>query len=122
MKIETSFNGNYYITILLQCYLLNQTQALMVFATQPFLWQEDPEQRIGFYEYTREVCGAKTSRFSHSVRTPQEAIEIYQKTQNLFSKAGFYLTKLITSDEEVRSQIPESDKSMKVLRTFKAEP
>ena len=60
--------------------------------------------------------------FLKSTRTPQEAIEIYQKFQNFLSKCGFNLTKRITSDEEVKSQIPEADKSTKVVKSFEAEP
>ena len=44
--------------------------------------------------------------FLKSVRTPQEAIEIYQKVREIFNKGGFKLTKWITSDDEVKSQIP----------------
>ena len=69
-----------------------------------FLWREDSEQRIEVYEYTRHVFGAKSSPtcakdntkddenlvnavqrnfymgdFLKSVRTPHEAIEIFQK-------------------------------------------
>ena len=47
--------------------------------------------------------------FIKSDRSHQEAIEIYQKVRNLFSKCGFNLTKWITSDEEVRSQITDAD-------------
>ena len=57
-----------------------------------------------------------------SVRTPQEAIEFYQKVQNLLSKGGFTSTKLITSDDEVKSQITEADRSTKVVKTFEFEP
>ena len=60
--------------------------------------------------------------FLMSVRTPQEAIEIYQKVTEILSKGGFNLTKWITSDEEVKSQIPGAYRSTKVLKTFKAEP
>ena len=57
-----------------------------------------------------------------SVRTPQEAIEVYQKVRDILIKGGFDLTKWITSDDEVKSQIPEADRSMKVVKTFEAEP
>ena len=57
--------------------------------------------------------------FLKSFRTRQEAIEIYG---NLLSKGGFKLTKWITSDEEVKSQIPETDRSTKVVKTLEAEP
>ena len=60
--------------------------------------------------------------FLKSVRTPQEAIEIYQKVREILSKGGFNLSKWITSDDEVKTQIPEADKSMKVVKTFEAEP
>ena len=40
--------------------------------------------------------------FLKSVRTAQEATEIYQKVEDIFSKAGFNLTKRIISDEKVR--------------------
>ena len=60
--------------------------------------------------------------FLKSVRTPQEAIEIYQKVRDILIKGGFKLTKWITSDEEVKSHIPETDKSKKVVKTFEAEP
>ena len=51
--------------------------------------------------------------FLKSVRTPQEAIDIYQKVREILSKFGLNLTKWITSDEEVKSQIPEADRSTK---------
>ena len=57
-----------------------------------------------------------------SVRTPQEAIEIYQKVREILSRGGFNLTKWITSDDEVETQIPEADRSTKVVKTFGAEP
>ena len=60
--------------------------------------------------------------FLKSVRTPQEAIEIYQKVRDILIKVGFNLTKWITSDEEVKSQIPERDRSTKVVKIFEAEP
>ena len=60
--------------------------------------------------------------FLKSVRTPQEAIEIYQKIREILNKGGFKLTKWITSDDEVKSQIPETDRSTKVVKTFEAEP
>ena len=37
-------------------------------------------------------------------------------------KGGLNLTKWITSDDEVKSQIPETDRLTKVLKTFEAEP
>ncbi|XP_075250841.1 uncharacterized protein LOC142343039 [Convolutriloba macropyga] len=52
-----------------------------------------------------------TDDFLRSVRTTQEAIEIYQKVTKILSKGGFNLTKWITSDDEVKSQIPEADRS-----------
>ena len=42
--------------------------------------------------------------FLKSVRTPQEAIEIYQKVRDILIKGGFNLTKWITSDDEVKTQ------------------
>ena len=60
--------------------------------------------------------------FLKSVRIPQEAIEIYQKVRYILIKGGFNLTKWITSDDEVKSQIPETDRSTKVVKTFEAEP
>ena len=60
--------------------------------------------------------------FLKSVRTPREAIEIYQKVREILNKGGFKLTKCITSDDEVKSQIPETDRSTKVVKTFEAEP
>ena len=60
--------------------------------------------------------------FLKSVRTPQEAIKIYQKVRDILIKGGFKLTKWITSDEEVKSHIPETDRSTKVVKTFEAEP
>ena len=41
--------------------------------------------------------------FLKSVRTPHEAIEIYQKVRDILIKGGFNLTKWITSDDEVKS-------------------
>ena len=60
--------------------------------------------------------------FLKSVRTPQEAIEIYQKVRDILIKGGFNLTKWITSEDEVKSHIPETDRSTKVVKKFEAEP
>ena len=60
--------------------------------------------------------------FLKSVRTPQETIEIYQKVRDVLIKSGFNLTKWITSDDGLKSQIPETDRSTKVVKTFEAEP
>ena len=60
--------------------------------------------------------------FLKSVRTPQEGIEIYRKFRDTLSKGGFKWMKWITSDDEVRSQIPETDRSTKIVKTFEAEP
>ena len=60
--------------------------------------------------------------FLKSVRTPQKAIEIYQKFREIISKVRFNLTKWIASDEEVKSRIPEADRTTKVVKYFKAEP
>ena len=60
--------------------------------------------------------------FLKSVRTPQEAIENLQKVRDILSKGQFKLTKWITSDREVKSQIPETDSSTKAVKTFEAEP
>ena len=60
--------------------------------------------------------------FLNSVRTPQEATEVYLKVRVIFSKGGFNLTNWIASDEEVKSQIPEADRLTKVVKNFKPEP
>ena len=60
--------------------------------------------------------------FLKSVRTPHEAIKIYQKVRDILIKGELNLTKWITSDDEVMSQIPETDRSTKVVKTFEAEP
>ena len=60
--------------------------------------------------------------FLKSVGTPQEAIETYQKIREILNKGGFNLAKGITSYDEVKSQIPETDRSTKVVKTFEAEP
>ena len=60
--------------------------------------------------------------FLKSVRTPQEAIKFYQKVRDILIKGGFKLTKWITSVEELKSHIPETDRSTKVVKTFEAEP
>ena len=60
--------------------------------------------------------------FLKSIRTPPEAIEIYHKVRDILIKGGFNLTKWITSDNEVKSQIPETDRSTKAVKTFEAEP
>ena len=59
--------------------------------------------------------------FLKSVRNPQEAIEIYQRVRDILIEGGFNLTKWITSDDEVKSQIPEADRSTIVVKTFEAE-
>ena len=60
--------------------------------------------------------------FLKSARIPQEAIEIYQKVKDILIKCGLNLTKCITSAEEVKSKIPEADRSTKVVKNFEAEP
>ena len=60
--------------------------------------------------------------FLKSVRTTQEAIKSYHKVRDVLIKGGFDLTKCITSDDEVKSQIPEIDRSTKLVKTFEAEP
>ena len=60
--------------------------------------------------------------FLKSARTPQEAIESYQKIRDILIKGGFNLTKWTTSDEEVKTQITEADRSTKVVETFETEP
>ena len=60
--------------------------------------------------------------FLKSVRTPQEAIKIYQKLRVILIKGGFNLTEWITSNEEVKSHIPETDRSTKVVKNLEAEP
>ena len=57
--------------------------------------------------------------FLELVRTPQEAIEIYQKIREMLSKGGFKLTKWITGDDEVKSQIPETVISTNVVKNLK---
>ena len=59
---------------------------------------------------------------SNQPETPQEAVENYQKVREILNKGGFNLTKWVTSDDEVKSQIPETDRSTKVVNTFGAEP
>ena len=60
--------------------------------------------------------------FLKSARTPQQEIEIYQKVRDVHIKGGVKLTKWITSDDEVKSHIPETDRSTKVVKTLEAEP
>ena len=60
-----------------------------------------------------------TTSLMKSKSLPQEAIEIYRKIEKNLSKSGFKLTKWITSDGEVKWQIPETNRSAKVV---KAEP
>ena len=60
--------------------------------------------------------------FLNSVRTTQDAIEIYQKIREILSKGGFNSTKWITSDDEVKTQITEADRSTKIVKAFEAEP
>ena len=57
-----------------------------------------------------------------SVRNPQEAIEIFQKVKRTLNKGEFQLKKRITSDDEVKSQIPQTDRGTKAVKTFEAEP
>ena len=49
-------------------------------------------------------------------------IEIYQKVIDILINGGVKLTKWITSDVKVKSHIPKTDRSKKVVRTFEAEP
>ena len=60
--------------------------------------------------------------FLKSIRFPQEAVKIYQKIRDILIKDGFNLTKWVTGNDEVKSQIRETDRSTKSLKTFEAEP
>ena len=60
--------------------------------------------------------------FLKSVKTPQEGIEVYHRVREVLSKGGFKLTKWITSDEDVKSQIPEEDRSTNAVKTLEVEP
>ena len=65
--------------------------------------------------------------FLKSVRTPQEAIKIYQKVRDILIKGGFKLTKWITSDEEVKThsrdrQINESYENFRSRTTIVLNP
>ena len=60
--------------------------------------------------------------FLKSARITQEAIEIYRKVRAIPVKVVLKWTKWITSGDEVKSQIPETDRSTKVVKTFEAEP
>ena len=60
--------------------------------------------------------------FLKSVKTSQEGIDIYNRVREVLSKGGFKLTKWITSDEDVKSQIPEEDRSTKAVKTLEVEP
>ena len=59
--------------------------------------------------------------FLNSIRTPQEAIKIYKKVKEILSKGGFILTKWITIDEEVKSAIPEVNRSTEIVIVFEVE-
>ena len=52
--------------------------------------------------------------FLKSVRTPEEAIEIYQKVREILSKGGFKLTKWIISDEEVKHRSQRQTSHLKL--------
>ena len=56
--------------------------------------------------------------FLKSVRTFQEAIHIYQKVRDILIKAGFKLTNWIKINDEIKSHIPETDKSTKVVKNL----
>ena len=47
---------------------------------------------------------------------------MYQNVREIHGKGGFNLTKWIASDEEVKSQIPEADRSRKIVKILEAEP
>ena len=102
-----------------------------------FLWREDREQKIEFYEYKRHVFWPQRSPTSSNYalhhlakgnakndeslgsakilygRLPQvshntpRSNQSLPKGQNVLSTGGFNMTKWITSGEEVNSQIPE---------------
>ena len=60
--------------------------------------------------------------FLKSVGTPHDAFGTYQKVRNILIEGELNLTKWITSDDEVKSQTPETDRSTKVVKFFEAEP
>ena len=71
-----------------------------------------------------QICPGKILRgvLPQYSQNTSRTTDIYQKVPILLSKGVFNLTKWITSDEEVKTQIPEADRSTKVVRTFEAEP
>ena len=133
MKQETNCNGIFHI---IPSYTRTNPKKLEECATNDklLLWPDLLQSLIGIIFRFREHQIALSADieavqrnfymddFLKSVRKPQEAIEIYQKVREILNKVGFKLTKWITSDDEVKSQIPETDRSTKVVKTFEAEP
>ena len=61
-------------------------------------------------------------RFPKGSQNPLRSNRNLPESQRHPHQSGFNLTKWITSDDEVKSQIPEADRSMIVVKTFEAEP
>ena len=58
-------------------------------------------------------------KFRKSVKTPQEAIETYQKVKKI--QRWVKIDELDKSDDEVNSQISEKNRSAKTVKTFVTE-
>ena len=59
--------------------------------------------------------------FIKSVKISQEGIDVYHRVREVLSRGGFKLTKWITSDEDVKSQIPEEDRPTKAVKILEVE-
>ena len=60
--------------------------------------------------------------FIKSVETPEEAIEVFNQLQPLFSQPGFEFKKWISNNNAVTEEIPEDLKSINNTKQVKVEP
>ena len=120
-KPQTALSANIEATILQIAVPSDKSRCLKL------LCWEDPGQKKAVYVYTRHLFGTnyalhqKAKKLHHLAKLLRTHWNT-QDSQKIFSECGFNLTKRIINDEEVKAQIPETDRSTEAAKTFKALP
>ena len=113
------------LTILLEKRSRAENRSLRVYTTR--FWGKKLADLCKLCESRRKSCQSSPAKLLHG-RLPQVSQKTSRSDWNLPEnqshphKGGFNLTKWITSDEEIKSQIPETGRSTKVAKVFEAEP
>ena len=86
-----------------------------------FLWHQSPESAIKVYQFMRHIFGALAVKqnfymddFFKSVKSADEALEMQQQLSEMLNLGGFHLTKWISNEKEVITQIPELERAPSV--------